>query len=443
MSHPNERPHLSRRDFLRRAAVAGVALPGMSAILAACGGGAQSTVNTGGTGGASGSGGVNPYGTGGIAGADYPLARIEAPVTWTIQSDNPVIDSGLPAETGATVRVLTWPYYLAPSVIKAFERENNCKVEITEGADMDKLLAKINSGQSEFDIMFGMNVWAVGRSIAAGLIRPVNMDYIPNLAANYWDQFQSPFYDVESRFTLPYSLWNTGIFWRNDHVKADIAGMANPYDIFWNGAPKDKTHLLNNAQDLLSLAMFWRGNSDINNADAATLAQAKDDIAQVVQATNAQFDHIDYTDVPKGQAYLHQSWSGNVSDAFVFLPKGDQALNLSYYWPGHTDGVPGNVDNDCIMLLSGGKAPVLSHMLANYVMDAKNAYTNYTTWTGFQMPLKSFTPELLVGNAVVPEHLSSTVVTEDDFKTGFRELELPTDQDAAWQSAYAQLEAGV
>ena len=443
MSSPKQRSHLSRREFLRRAALAGVALPSMSAILAACGGGAQSSVSTGGPGGGSGSSAANKYGTGGIAGADYPLARIEAPVTWTIQSDNPVIDSGLPAETGATVRVLTWPYYLAPSVLKAFEKENNCKVEITEGADMDKLLQKINSGQSEFDIMFGMNVWAVGRSIASGLIRPVNMDYIPNLAANYWDQFQSPFYDVESRFTLPYSLWNTGIFWRNDHVKADIAGMANPYDIFWNGAPKDKTHLLNNAQDLLSLAMFWRGNSDINNADAATLAQAKDDIAQVVQATNAQFDHIDYTDVPKGQAYLHQSWSGNVSDAFVFLPKGDQTLNLSYYWPGHTAGVPGNVDNDCITLLSGGKAPVLSHMLANYVMDAKNAYTNYTTWTGFQMPLKTFTPDLLVGNAVVPEHLSSTVVTEDDFTTGFRELELPTDQDAAWQSAYAQLEAGV
>jgi spermidine/putrescine transport system substrate-binding protein len=413
----------------------------MSAILAACGGGAQSTVDTGGTGGSS--GGANKYGTGGISGAAYPLARLEAPVTWTIQSDNPVIDSGLPPETNATVQVLTWPYYLSPQVVKAFEKANNCKVVVTEADDMDKLLQKINSGQGEFDILFGMNVWAVGRSIAAGLIRPLNLDYVPNLAANCWDQFQSPFYDVGSRFTLPYSIWNTGIFWRNDHLKADIAAMANPYDIFWDGAPKDKTHLLNNAQDALSLAMFWKGNSDINNADAATLAQAKDDIAQVVQATNAQFDHVDYTDVPKGQAYLHQSWSGNVSDAFVFLPKGDQALNLSYYWPGHTDGIPGNADNDVITLLATGKTPVLSHMLADFVLDSKNAYTNYTTWTGYQMPQKTFTPDLLVGNAVVPEHLASTVVSEEDFKKGFRELELPTDDDAAWQSAYAELAAGV
>ena len=37
MSHPRERrAHLSRRDFLRRSAGAAVALPSMSAILAAC-----------------------------------------------------------------------------------------------------------------------------------------------------------------------------------------------------------------------------------------------------------------------------------------------------------------------------------------------------------------------------------------------------------------------
>ena len=47
---------------------------------------------------------------------------------------------------------------------------------------MDEGLAKINSGQGDFDILFGMNVWAVGRSIAAGLIRPINHDYVPNLS---------------------------------------------------------------------------------------------------------------------------------------------------------------------------------------------------------------------------------------------------------------------
>ena len=44
--HPKERQLYSRRAFLQRAALAGIAVPSLSAILAACGSGAQSSVAT-------------------------------------------------------------------------------------------------------------------------------------------------------------------------------------------------------------------------------------------------------------------------------------------------------------------------------------------------------------------------------------------------------------
>ncbi len=436
--HPKERQVYSRRAFLTRAAAAGVALPSMAAILAACGSGAQSGVAT--SGGATG-GGENAYGTGGIAGAAYPLARPEAPVTWTVDEAN-LIASDLPPEENATVKMLRWPYYFAPAVIKSFEKKYNCTVEQTEFSDMDKGLAKINTGQGDFDLLVGMNVWALGRSIAAKLLRPVNLDYIPNLAANCWDSFQSPFYDVGSHYSVPYSVWSTGIFWRNDMVTQDIAAMANPYDIFWDGAPVDKTHLLANAQDVLSMSMFRDGLTDVNVTDADTINAAKDAITQVARATNAKFDHVDYTDVPKGQAYLHQSWSGNVSDAFVFLAEGDQAENLSYLWPVES-GVPGNVDNDTFVLLNTGKAPVLAHLLLNHILDATNAMTNFASWTGYQMPQKTMTRDALVGSGLVPDHLANTYIVEADMDRGSRELELPATADALWQSAFLELQAGV
>ena len=223
------------------------------------------------------------FGTGGISGAPYPLARPDAPVTWNVDQSQ-VIASDQQPEQNATVKMLRWPYYLAPSVIKSFESKYHCTVEETEFEDMDKGLAKMNAGQGDFDLLIGMNVWALGRSIAAKLIRPLNLDYIPNLAANNWDTFQSPFYDVGSHYSTPYSVWSTGIFWRNDQVTQDIAGMANPYDIFWNGAPVDKTHLLANAQDVLAMAMFREGITDVNSVDATAVTTAKDAIQQVVAA---------------------------------------------------------------------------------------------------------------------------------------------------------------
>jgi spermidine/putrescine transport system substrate-binding protein len=431
---------LSRREFLRRASAAGIAMPTAAALLAACGSGAQTGV--GGSPSAS-SGASNKYGTGGIAGAPYPLARPDAPVTWTIQPDNQPIASGMSPESGATVQVLRWPYYLDDGVLKAFEKKYKCNVQITEATDMDKLLQKVASGQAPFDLLVGMNVWAVGRSIAAGQLRPFNLDYIPNLAANAWDSLQSPFYDVGSQFTVPYSVWYTGIFWRNDKLDIDPASMTNPYDVFWDNAPKGKTALLANAPDVLAMPMFRDGLTDVNVTDAAVITKAKDDVAQIATAVGGlRYDHVDYNDVPAGKTWLHQSWSGNVSDAVVFLPDLSQADNLSFYWPG-SGGHPANVDNDTIVQLRSGKAPVLAHLLANWILDTDNALANFKGTTGYQQPLKDFSPDAMVGSGIVPEHLASVIVAESDFTKGSRELELAPDADALWQQAFSELTAGV
>jgi spermidine/putrescine transport system substrate-binding protein len=432
---------MSRRELLRRAGAAGIAMPTLAAVLAACGSGAQTSVGSSPS--ASGGAAANKFGTGGIAGAPYPLARPDAPVTWTIQEDNQPIASGLEPESGATVQVLRWPYYLDDGILKAFQKQYDCKVRITEFSDMDKGLQKIAAGQAPFDMLVGMNVWAVGRSIAAGQLRPFNLDYVPNLKANAWDLFQNPFYDQGSQFTVPYSVWSTGIFWRNDKVDIDPASMSNPYDVFWDSAPKGKTALLANAQDVLAMPMFRDGVRDVNVTDPAAITKAKDAVAEIAAAVGGlSYDHTDYNDLPSGKTLLHQSWSGNASDAVVFLPDLSAADNLSYYWPG-SGGHPANVDNDTMVLLKTGQAPVLAHALVNWILDTDNALANFTNMTGYQQPLKQFTPEAMVSSGIVPEHLSTVIVAESDFGKGSRELELAPDTDALWQQAFSELQAGV
>lgn len=438
---PKGRRTYDRREFLRRAAATGIAMPSLAAILAACGPGAQETAGE--TTGATGTAAANPYGTGGIAGAPYPLARVDAPVTWNIQPDNKPIASGLSPEKDATLKIFNWNYYLSPKLMKEFGAKYGVKVELTTYNDMADGIQKVVAGVADFDLMFGLQIFATGRLISGGFLSPLNQDYLPNVKANAWDQLQSPFYDQESRYTVPYGLWATGIMWRNDEIPTDIAALDNPYDIFWNGAPKNKTHLQNNSRDLLSLAMFHAGETDVNTGDPAVIDKAKNDIAEVVAATNAQFDHTDYTDVPKGRAWLHQSWSGNVGSAFYFLPPGDTAPYISFYWPGATEGIPGNVDNDTIALLRTAKNPVLAHLFIDWIYQGDNPLINYTTYTGYQPPVKTITPESLVGSQVVPEHLATTVVHEEDFSKGYRLLELAPDVEALWESAYQEILAGV
>jgi spermidine/putrescine transport system substrate-binding protein len=188
--------------------------------------------------------------------------------------------------------------------------------------------------------------------------------------------------------------------------------------------------------------------TDVNVTDPAVITQAKNDIAQIAtEVGHLRYDHVDYTDLPSGKTWLHQSWSGNVADAIVFLDpnpakRESQSANLSYYWPG-ADGHPANVDNDTIVLLKTGKAPVLAHLLANYLLDTTNALANFTNTTGYQMPLTNFSPEAMTASGAVPSRLSAAIVAESDFAKGSRELELAPDAGLLWKQAFQDLQAGV
>src|SRR5947209_7534217 len=88
MAHPKDRParaggQMSRREFLQRAAAAGIAMPTAAAILAACNSGSNTT------------GGPS----GGII-----LPRPDHPVTWPIKGSTPMIPDGRPPEKNAVLK---------------------------------------------------------------------------------------------------------------------------------------------------------------------------------------------------------------------------------------------------------------------------------------------------------------------------------------------------
>jgi len=436
-THPGDHNGLDRREFLRRAGMAGIAMPTLAAILAAC---QDSSTNS-----ASSSGGANPYGTGGVAGAPYPLPRSDAPVTWNIPEDNQPIASNLPPETNATLKIFNWGYYLKPAIMKQFEQDHGCKVELTTYSGMADATAKIRAGEVDFDLFFGITTDYVGRLIAGKYLQPLNFDYLPNFATNIWDQFKSPFYDVNSQYTVPYNVTTTGIFWRNDMITDDIAGMENPYDIFWSdSAPVNKTHFLGNSRDPLSMAMMRRKITDINTGDPAVIQQAHDDLLPVVERVNPKWENDDYTELPQGQAYLHQSWSGNAMDAPIFyLTPGQSPDIFSYVWPPAVNpDIPGVVGNDVNAIFRTGKNPVLAHMFLNTVLDPDVAYDQFTTYTGYQPPLKPIVAEKVVSDGIIPQSLAGAIVKEEDFQKGLQLFELSPTDDAVWQTAYQSLKAG-
>src|SRR4051795_7877474 len=235
--HPKERRlATTRRDFLLRSGGAAVSLSSISSILAACG----STTPAD-----NGAGGGWPTGAGGI-----PLARPTHPVT--LNRWEAPIASGMQPESGGTFTIFNYPEYIDTAVLKEFGKKYGVTVKVTPFDDITTGITKLASGTISADVT-EMTPDNMARVVAAKLIKPLNLDYIPNLQKNVWPHIADPFYDQGSRYSIPYTCYTTGIYWRADQVKQDIPSMPNPFDIFWQAqAYKGRTTLISEVRETIA-----------------------------------------------------------------------------------------------------------------------------------------------------------------------------------------------
>ncbi len=71
----------------------------------------------------------------------------------------------------------------------------------------------------------------MGKLVAGDLLQPLNHELVPALEANNWGVFQDPYYDLGWRYSVPYTIYTTGVGYRRDHIPDDVIhGMDNPWD---------------------------------------------------------------------------------------------------------------------------------------------------------------------------------------------------------------------
>ena len=413
--HPRQRRALSRRQFLQRAAAAGIAMPGLAAILAACGGSAS------------------PGGEGGGA-STVPIAAPDEPVSLPLYEDVPAIADDLPLERGP-LRIYNWNDYVYKKVINRFQDQYDVEIEYTQFDGMSDAISRISSGSVEFDV-FWPTLENLGKLVAAKLLQPLNHSYLPNLQ-NVWPELQDPFYDQGSRYSVPYLTWKTGIGYRADHVD-DPATLDNPLDIFWSSANKGKIGVLDEYRETIAYALLHLGKTDINTTSAADIDAAKQDLLDLVPL---QVDTAgsDYQMLADESSWVRLSWSGNMNYTRWYLPKDTPVSVLGYYYPPEGGW---EVSNDLMVISKDARNPVLAHTFMNFLMDHDVGLQNFS-YEGFQPPFTGVSDEDFMKAGYIPRNLANTLVRQSDFSSGRRILALPPEADQLWQDAWAQFKAGV
>ena len=421
---------LSRRRLLQASALA---VPGAWALTACAreqplGGPSNAATSAG---GASSGAATEP--------AQLQIASPTNPVKWPINPGNEPIASGLEPEANATLRVYNYPDYLDKAVIKDFQKEYadyNVKVELSTFNDYQEAITKIRAGSVPYDVSF-LSYNNIARLVYGDLIRPLNHDYIPNIA-DVWQEFQNPWYDQGWQYTVPYVIYTTGIGWRNDLIPEDIGARPNPYDVFWDSKYAGEVAVLDDDREVIGMTILRDGGTDVNTADPAVLGAARDAMLEMLSISQPRVTITGYTDIPEGVLSLSQCWSGDMITGQYYMPEGVDASVLRYWSPSDGRGL---VNNDFMVVLKGGENPVLAHHFLNFMLSNDVSLKNFG-WVGYQPPLRSLTPESMVADGYIPDNLSGAVVRPEWFQVGYPLLELPPEVEAEYQAIWQQFKAG-
>jgi len=409
------RRSIDRRQFLKETAGTAVAVSSLGALMAACGNDGSPSRSV----------------------AAIEVASPENPVTLDLFDDNPSIDSGLEPEAGP-LRIFNWSEYIWLRVVKDFEEEFGVEVEITTFQNMSEGVAKLRAGGTDFDVFFP-TIDQVPKLVAAKLLQPLNLSYVPNLKANVWPDLVDPFYDQGSRYTVPYTTYTTGVAYRTDMVSEDVGSRTNPYDIFWDSQYSGKVGIYDDYREVMSMIMLRNGHTDINTGDPEILEETKQDLLSLIDDVRVKTT-IDgaYSGLPEGKFAVHQAWSGDMIASPFYMPRGEDPSVLRYWTP--PDG-RGSVGNDLISIPRSSQNPVLAHLFLNYMLDNDVAFKNFS-WNGYQPPITAMDPATLVSDGYVLETLESAIVLPQNVSRGYRQLALLPEVDARWQSIWSEFKAG-
>jgi spermidine/putrescine transport system substrate-binding protein len=426
---------LSRREFLRNAAGAAVALPTAAEILAAC---------------------TKPGTTSSTDSLPYKIARPENPVTLPMNGDP--IPSDTPIEQGAELQILNWSQYMWKYVLNQFvESQQANGITFTAPStfqNMDEGVAKLQAGQKA-DVFFP-TIDVMGKLVAADLLQPLNHDLIPALKKDNWKTFQNPYYDQAWRYSVPYTIYTTGIGYRRDHIPDDVIhGMDNPWEILWDPQYAGKVGAYPSYRDVMGIVLMKNGITDMNTSKASDLETVRKDLLALIDDVDVRISYSGaYAKLPKDVFWLMTAWSGDMVAGWGYAPPYDEAAYeaIGYWFPADRKGP---VDNDLIAIPKNAEHPALGHAFINYWLEYQHAMDNFS-WNGYQPPQNQADVSTLttteglfskISNWAAPAMYVSpwmpdAVVRQEDFDIGYRQGPLTPDVDDQWHAVWEEFVSG-
>jgi spermidine/putrescine transport system substrate-binding protein len=276
---------------------------------------------------------------------------------------------------GGDWTISNWPLYIDKQTISDFDQEVGAKTKYIEDINdnfefFGKLQPQLKNGDSGGRSMFVVTDYMVKIMHDLGYLQNYDKSAIPNVEENLLPSLESPDFDPNRDFSVPWQSGFTGII-----INTELAPEIDSIEDLFDPKYKGKVTFLGDMYDDVTLVLKMDGVDPAN----ATEEEWMKAIDQIDEAANSgqirDFTGNAYAGpLVKGDLVAAVGWSG---DAIQL-----QADNPNIKWIRPAEGC--NLWSDNMVIPVGAPNPGTAQAFANYVYDPKNQaqiaeYVNYVT----------------------------------------------------------------
>lgn len=251
------------------------------------------------------------------------------------------------------LNVYNWSAYVAPDTIPDFEKEFGVRVRYVTYESNEEMLAQVITGNSGWDVVFPTHNRVPPMS-AMGLLAPLDRSRLKNLT--YLEpQFQSPSWDRELKWCVPYMWFGTGIAFNRS-----VAPAPNSWADLWSPRFKGRLTMLDDPEDVIGATLKKLG-LPFESIDASQLERAKRELFRQKPLVRAYLNAEVRDQLVSSDVLVAQLWSTTAAQAL------DVAPSLDFVFP--SEGFP--LYCDCAVILRESRRRELAHEFLNYLLRAK------------------------------------------------------------------------
>ena len=213
--------------------------------------------------------------------------------------------------------ISNWPGYIDPGsdgTVAEFENDSGVSLDYIEDVNdneafFGKMQPQLDQGQSGGRSIFVLTDWMAKQMYDLGYLQEIDHNDLPTVFANLVPTLESPSFDPERKFSVPWQSGMTGV-WVDTSKAPDVRSVNDLFDPRYKG----KVTMLMEMRDTVPLVMKADG---IDPAEA-TNQDWLDTIDRIREAADSgqirRFTGNDYTeDLTAGNVVASIGWSGDAS----------------------------------------------------------------------------------------------------------------------------------